>query len=33
MTEDGYFDSSPIVDPDGKPSFLRYARTPGERFR
>eukprot|EP00904_Undaria_pinnatifida_P011405 jgi/Undpi1/7395/HiC_scaffold_22.g09868.m1 len=32
MTEDGYFDSSPIVDPDGKPSFLRYARTPVGRF-
>lgn len=30
MSEDGAFDSSPIVDPEGKLSLLRYDRTPGE---
>lgn len=32
MGEDGVFHNSPLVDPDGKPSFLRYARTPAGRF-
>ncbi|CAM9745554.1 unnamed protein product [Laminaria digitata] len=32
MGEDGVFNNSPVVDPDGKPSFLRYARTPAGRF-
>lgn len=29
--EDGSFGASPLVDADGKPTILRYARTPGER--
>eukprot|EP00903_Cladosiphon_okamuranus_P010592 g10016.t1 len=30
--EEGFFDSTPLYDAEGKPSFLQYARSPAGRF-
>eukprot|EP00752_Nemacystus_decipiens_P002558 g2399.t1 len=30
--EEGFFSSTPLYDAEGKPSFLRYARSPAGRF-